>query len=596
MLKSKFVLAIALIAGLLVPFGLIKAEVSEATVNYLRNAGQTAWITQALKAAGQDNLSLSYLDGAEINNANEAAKAILAITAAGQNPYDYQNENYVGRLFDFYNNNQIGSTQLLNDDFWGVLALRAAGEPVEAAAVAGGKNFIMENQNNDGGWAWAPDSESDTNDTAAAIMALLEAGLSDESREIESAVDYLRNVQNNDGGFPFSSGGESDSGSDSWVISALNKLDVNLNSWQKNGHGPVEHLESLALPNGSFKWLAGDEAGNLSMTAFAAVALAGASYPVAVYQAQADEGIHHLRVEGGEATICNAQVEGDTALEILENGAEICGYEYHLQQTDWGPYLDRINNDGAEGQIGWLYRVNWLSPQVGAADYRLETGDEVLFYYADWRDVPLRISLSASNIQPNGQVIATVESFDEQNWNAVLGANVFVGQQTYQTNNSGQASFSIGEEGGFMVYAEKQGAVRSPRQALLVGEGDGSSVILAVNVAQGNNGDEEEQDQGQVAFEINTDSLDFGNMRPGASLERSLTITNQSGHALYLEGVVSGDDLFEENLLLNERIWENYNEVLSQNRSTEVEANLVIPQNYRSGHYQANLIIWGSVR
>ena len=99
-----------------------------------------------------------------------------------------------------------------------------------------------------------------------------------------------------------------------------------------------------------------------------------------------------------------------------------------------------------------------------------------------------------------------------------------------------------------------------------------------------------------MAFEINTESLDFGNLTPGASLERSLTITNQSGGDLYLEGIVAGDDLFANNLLLNDGIWENYNEVLESDEDTEVDAKLVIPQNYRTGHYQANLVIWASAR
>lgn len=590
-------LAVFLIIALMTGSAMVKAEVNQATVNYLAGAVQNAWVTQALVAAGQDNLDLSYLNGFEVQSANDAAKAILAIAAAGQNPYDYQSQNYVGGLLNYFQNNQIGSDELINDDFWGILALRAAGEPINSAVITSARNFILAAQNQDGGFSWAPHSASDTNDTAAAIMSLLSAGLASDSQVVQAAVSYLQNSQNIDGGFPFESG-ESDSGSDAWVIIALNKLNVNPASWQKNGHNPVEHLQSLMLNDGSFKWLAADAQGSLMMTAYAAVALAGDSYPVAFYQPAQDQGIHHLRIEGKEDTICQAQVEGQTVQEVLENGAAICEYTYHIQNTDWGPYLDKINNDQAEGQNGWLYRVNWLSPAVGMADYNLQTGDEVFFYYAAWQDQPLRIALSVSQANPGDNLTATVEYFDEQSWQSAAGASVMAGSEEHQTNNQGQATFLAPLDGSYLVYAAAVGRVRSPKAVLIVGSGSPTSVVLEVDVNSGNNQHQEEaeENQGEIAFSVNTNNLDFGQLTPGGRLDRSLIVTNQSGFALYLEGIVSGDKLFEDNLLLDEKIWENYNATIAKEQSAQINASLIIPQNYQTGHYRADLILWASTR
>ncbi|MFA6304222.1 MAG: DUF4430 domain-containing protein [Patescibacteria group bacterium] len=595
MKQKKMFLVIALITSLIIPSGLIKAEVNQATINYLQNASQSAWITQALKAAGSNNLNLDYLADFEPANANDAAKAVLAIIAGGGNPYSYHGDNYVGGLLSYAQNNQIGSTSLINDDFWGILALRAAGEPVDSAIIVGSKNFILAAQNNDGGWSWAPDSESDTNDTAASIMALLEAGLNNDSQDIQQAINYLREAQNEDGGFPFSSG-ESDSGSDAWVIAALNKLGISPETWSVGNNNPIAHLGSLMLNDGSFKWLSSDNQGNLTMTAFAAVALAGKFFPVATYQPPADQNLHHLRIEGATSTICNAQVEGQTAQQVLENGAEICNYTYHIQTTDWGPYLDKINNDQAEGQNGWLYRVNWLSAQVGMANYNLAAGDEVLFYFAYWEDQPLRLSLSASQANPGDNITATVEYFNEQSWLPAVGTLVLVADREYQTNNQGQAIFSAPQDGSYVVYAQGDHKVRSPKQVLIVGQGSANGVVLNVDVANNAPVEQEEENAGALVFRVNVDHLDFGSLRPGGQLNRSLTITNQSADNMYLEGIVSGDALFENNVMLDDQIWENYNKTLARNEAVNIGVKLIVPQNYSNGHYSANLVLWGSAR
>ena len=223
------------------------------------NSAQDQWVTQGLASAGQVDLDLAYLDEFSGQNANEFAKTILAVVAAGENPYDFNSQNLVEGLLGYHNNNQIGATNLLNDDIWGVIALASAGVSVDNQAVLDAKNYLLAAQNEDGGWGFSPEASSDTNDTASAVMALLDAGLSSESSEIISALAYLQDAQNEDGGFGFYEGSESDSGSDAWVIAALNKLDIDPTNWESNGHNPVEHLESLYLENGSYKWVASEQ-------------------------------------------------------------------------------------------------------------------------------------------------------------------------------------------------------------------------------------------------------------------------------------------------------------------------------------------------
>src|SRR3989344_3134585 len=90
-----------------------------------------------------------------------------------------------------------------NDDIFGLLALLAAGEPIGDEVVSSAKNFVIQNQNADGGWAFAILSGSDTNMTAMAIMALLESGVSKSDANISKAIQYLKGAQNSDDGFPY---------------------------------------------------------------------------------------------------------------------------------------------------------------------------------------------------------------------------------------------------------------------------------------------------------------------------------------------------------------------------------------------------------
>lgn len=255
-----------------------QSEIDKAT-EYLASQSPDPWITMALIAAGEANLNLDHLKTVNGSLATDYENTILALTTAGEDPETFGSVNFVSRLKDFYQNNQIGSSSYLNDDSWGILALISAGESSSSQIIQDSKNFILANQNPDGGWSYAVSGQdviSDTDDTAAAIMALLEAGISATDPVITKAVDYLELSQNSDGGFPFGGGWGSDSNasSDAWVISAIYSLGQNPYDWLKNDKNPIDNLKSLQKPDGSF-----DE-GFPDSTAWAVIALSGKFYPI----------------------------------------------------------------------------------------------------------------------------------------------------------------------------------------------------------------------------------------------------------------------------------------------------------------------------
>ena len=57
--------------------------------------------------------------------------------------------------------------------------------------------------------------------------------------------------------------------------------------------------------------------------------------------------------------------------------------EFYYHVTDpFGPYVDQIGRYPAAGSSGWIYKVNGVSPPVGADQVVLSDGDTVLWYWA----------------------------------------------------------------------------------------------------------------------------------------------------------------------------------------------------------------------
>jgi hypothetical protein len=110
----------------------------------------------------------------------------------------------------------------------------------------------------------------------------------------------------------------------------------------------------------------------------------------------------HVRVEGATRTIFGAteptlavftgaiaSADGSqqnlaqpTALGALESASVAGEFFYDLQSLSFGLFVDRIGRYPGGGESGWAYKVNDVSPPVGAADYVLQDGDRVLWYWA----------------------------------------------------------------------------------------------------------------------------------------------------------------------------------------------------------------------
>jgi hypothetical protein len=272
----------------------LKAEqLSDGSIGDFSNS---AWIVMAIAAASEDphewqiGTNPSIVDYLAVNAAGVAsstdyAQLLLAVTAAGEEPTDFGSQDLVALLQSTYDGTQIGDANMLNDDFFGVMGLVAAGDSAQLEIIADSVDFIKVNQGSDGGWSWGVGQDSDVDMTASAIMALVAAGESQSSPAITDALAYIKSTQMENGGFM--SWGVTNADTNSWAICGIMAAgqDPNGADWtSRTGNTPLDNLLSFQQDNGQF-YFQDENPGfwPLQTTAYTITALLGKHYPVSSY-------------------------------------------------------------------------------------------------------------------------------------------------------------------------------------------------------------------------------------------------------------------------------------------------------------------------
>jgi len=208
--------------------------------------GLTAWAVIGLRTAGTPASSLAdartYLVDAadELGSLTDAELVLTALAKLGASP-----PALVERIRAAVRpSGAIGPT--LNATMWGIVSLRAAGEP----APSGSARYVLRHQHRSGGWSWAVGGAPDSNDTAAAVLALRAAGLRATHAAIARALRYLRGVQNRDGGFELVPGRGSDVQSTAWAVQAF------LAAGARPGTPAYRYLTRMQRADGSLRYSA----------------------------------------------------------------------------------------------------------------------------------------------------------------------------------------------------------------------------------------------------------------------------------------------------------------------------------------------------
>jgi len=226
-------------------------------------------------------------------------------------------------------------------------------------------------------------------------------------------------------------------------------------------------------------------------------AVLGELYPAMVLGAQEELSVY-VRVEGQDSTVWRGDVivsESDitahnsgttyhlwdpTALGALD---EASNHEerFHYYVTDqYGAlFVSSVDEEESRGASGWMYRVNYYLPNIGAGQFMLgETippnlpHSEVLWYYGGSGELPLKISLDKAEIDVGEQFTAMVTQYSDAThaWSSCEGATVYIDNEAYPdlTGSDGMVNISIDSEGTFDIFAEKDGCIRSGRIELTV--------------------------------------------------------------------------------------------------------------------------------
>ncbi len=156
----------------------------------------------------------------------------------------------------------------------------------------------------------------------------------------------------------------------------------------------------------------------------------------------------------------NKQLPGATALGTLVDGSLVNNRLDPLLVSDefnFGLLVCGIGGTNGNGSSSfWLYKVNHVSPEVGAGAFTVKPSDDVLWYFVDGaRNSGDELELGAPpRVKPGQQFDATVFAYDPQGVRRpVAGATVAGGGATGTTDASGVAHLTLNRAGNRTLRA-----------------------------------------------------------------------------------------------------------------------------------------------
>ncbi len=251
------------------------------------------------------NTMLDYIESHGVDYANSgpsaAGKLVLGVVAGGLDPHSFNGTDLIGII----NGNYDEATGAYGTNTWdqaySMLALKAAGETIPAAAV---NTLIDRADATNGYWTYGPDSDFSYVDTTGLVLqALIAAGQSPDSDVIKNAVAYLGTVQTDDGGFPNLppfAGPEPDYGNANTTLMAMQGLiaageNIQGADWTKGSNNPTSFLLSLQQPDGGIATDPTSTESNLFATQQVIPAMVGKPFPLANADMALQDGITWLQ-------------------------------------------------------------------------------------------------------------------------------------------------------------------------------------------------------------------------------------------------------------------------------------------------------------
>jgi len=189
------------------------------------------------------------------------------------------------------------------------------------------------------------------------------------------------------------------------------------------------------------------------------VALVAVTGLVLAFAAAAAAAKVTVRVEGKTQPIFGSlpvAVGASNALQALDVASTLGEFHYQLTSLSFGDYVSQIGKYAGAGNTGWVFKVNGVSPPVGADQVVLKDGDSVLWYFAVFGEAGGPPTLE---LKLEGAGCYTVSSFDDAGKrSAATRAILHVDGRRVRVSASGRGC--VGKHRG-LVRAYAVGAVRS---------------------------------------------------------------------------------------------------------------------------------------
>jgi prenyltransferase beta subunit len=268
--------------------------------------GFSAWVALALAAAGIGPRCQAKPGGVDaysflVNHFHKALeeeiswpaipttafeRELMVVNASGADPYSFAGYDLVVEILARVRADGSlpyvpGGRGEINDTIFAIVALAPIQEPAAQDAIQHAADWLIAQQDDDGGWSWeVKGGRTEADMTGAAIQALRAAGRPDTEAE-QKALEYLRDMQNPDGGFPEIPGeAESNVASTAWAVQGIWAAGQDPETWVKVGNDPLSYMASLQQPDGHIHWKASQDLNGIWMTAYVAPAFAGQAWPI----------------------------------------------------------------------------------------------------------------------------------------------------------------------------------------------------------------------------------------------------------------------------------------------------------------------------
>ena len=210
--------------------------------------------------SGKSSNPVAFLQSDATNVADFAAsgggaagKAILALTAAQQNPRDFMGNNLVAALTNQLSPDGHYTVATPFDQSLALLALAAVNETAPANAV----QWLKDQQADNGSWNDGFGTDNHADATGIAIMALAASGEPLDGAALTAAKTFLANSQLPTGSWEYGTGYGGSANSTALVVQALSALGEDFyttgGDWDQDGSTPLSALLAYQSDSGAFQ-------------------------------------------------------------------------------------------------------------------------------------------------------------------------------------------------------------------------------------------------------------------------------------------------------------------------------------------------------